>query len=203
MYSPWTGGNMDEGWTRWVLEQYDFNLTTLHNADDPGGQAARQVRRHHPARPERRARSSTAPAGRTSGPSTAAASATRASPRCSEFVGQGGTLVTLGAASDLAIERFGVPREEPEGGPDARSALRAGHDPQRRSRHGASDRLRHGGARPTASTTTARSSASSKASRRRSCRWSRATRTADVVASGLAEGRGADGRAAPRSSRWT
>jgi hypothetical protein len=33
MYSPWTGGNMDEGWTRWVLEQYDFASTTLHNAD--------------------------------------------------------------------------------------------------------------------------------------------------------------------------
>src|SRR4029078_5033932 len=33
MYSPWTGGNMDEGWTRWVLEQYEFNLTTLHNDD--------------------------------------------------------------------------------------------------------------------------------------------------------------------------
>src|SRR6185436_9677025 len=33
MYSPWTGGNMDEGWTRWVLEQYEFNLTTLHNAE--------------------------------------------------------------------------------------------------------------------------------------------------------------------------
>ena len=33
MYSPWTGGNMDDGWTRWVLEQYEFNLTTLHNAE--------------------------------------------------------------------------------------------------------------------------------------------------------------------------
>src|SRR5262245_56558152 len=31
MYQPWTGGNMDEGWTRWVLEQYEFNLTSIHN----------------------------------------------------------------------------------------------------------------------------------------------------------------------------
>src|SRR5262249_16270491 len=33
MYQPWTGGNMDEGWTRWVLEQYEFTLTSIHNAD--------------------------------------------------------------------------------------------------------------------------------------------------------------------------
>ena len=28
LYSPWTGGNIDEGWTRWVLEQYEFTYTT-------------------------------------------------------------------------------------------------------------------------------------------------------------------------------
>src|SRR5216684_1801552 len=33
LYSPWTGGSMDEGWTRWVLEQYEFSLAALHNAD--------------------------------------------------------------------------------------------------------------------------------------------------------------------------
>ena len=37
MYQPWTGGNMDEGWTRWVLEQYEFNLTPIHNADIRAG----------------------------------------------------------------------------------------------------------------------------------------------------------------------
>ena len=33
MYQPWTGGNMDEGWTRWVLEQYGFEYVTLHPGD--------------------------------------------------------------------------------------------------------------------------------------------------------------------------
>ena len=28
---------MDEGWTRWVLEQYGFKHTTLHNADIRAG----------------------------------------------------------------------------------------------------------------------------------------------------------------------
>ena len=33
LYAPWTSGNIDEGWTRWVLEQYEFPFTTIHNAD--------------------------------------------------------------------------------------------------------------------------------------------------------------------------
>src|SRR5262249_55396656 len=33
LYYPWTGGNADEGWTRWVLEQYEFGVTTIHNND--------------------------------------------------------------------------------------------------------------------------------------------------------------------------
>src|SRR5262245_23940119 len=37
MYDTWNGGNMDEGWTRWVLEQYGFASTRLHNADVKAG----------------------------------------------------------------------------------------------------------------------------------------------------------------------
>ncbi|MBI3492728.1 MAG: hypothetical protein HY047_13265 [Acidobacteria bacterium] len=32
LYQPWTG-SMDEGWTRWVLEQYGFPYVTLHPED--------------------------------------------------------------------------------------------------------------------------------------------------------------------------
>jgi Zinc carboxypeptidase len=32
LYQPWSG-SMDEGWTRWVLEQYGFEYLTLHPAD--------------------------------------------------------------------------------------------------------------------------------------------------------------------------
>jgi hypothetical protein len=32
LYQPW-GSNMDEGWTRWVLEDYGFDYTTLHPQD--------------------------------------------------------------------------------------------------------------------------------------------------------------------------
>ncbi|MGC9329198.1 MAG: M14 family metallopeptidase, partial [Candidatus Hinthialibacter sp.] len=36
LYQPWTA-NMDEGWTRWVLEQYEFDYTSLHNAEIQAG----------------------------------------------------------------------------------------------------------------------------------------------------------------------
>ncbi|MDH7604291.1 MAG: hypothetical protein QHH13_05275, partial [Melioribacter sp.] len=32
LYQPWTA-NMDEGWTRLLLENYEFNFITLHNKD--------------------------------------------------------------------------------------------------------------------------------------------------------------------------
>ena len=36
LYNAW-GGNIDEGWTRWVLEQYEFPYTTLRDADIRAG----------------------------------------------------------------------------------------------------------------------------------------------------------------------
>jgi len=108
MYSPWTGGNMDEGWTRWTLEQYGFTNTTLHNADVRAGrlrdrfdviilpdQGPRQMidgASGPQIRPEYRG-----------GIGDEGVGALR------DFVAHGGTLVTLGAASDFAIERLGVP----------------------------------------------------------------------------------------------
>jgi hypothetical protein len=32
IYQPW-GSNMDEGWTRWLVEDFDFDYTTLHPQD--------------------------------------------------------------------------------------------------------------------------------------------------------------------------
>ena len=34
LYRPWVA-SMDEGWTRWILEQYQFPFTSLTNADIP------------------------------------------------------------------------------------------------------------------------------------------------------------------------
>ena len=51
MYQPWTGGNMDEGWTRWVLEQYELQPDHDSQRRHPRRQAAAEVRRDHPAGP--------------------------------------------------------------------------------------------------------------------------------------------------------
>jgi hypothetical protein len=108
LYAPWTGGNIDEGWTRWVLEQYEFKVTTIHNADIRSGnlrerfdvviladQSPRDIVDGYASltvRPEYRG--GIAQSGVES---------------LQHFVGAGGTLVTLGAASDLAIERLPIP----------------------------------------------------------------------------------------------
>jgi hypothetical protein len=108
MYQPWAGGNMDEGWTRWVLEQYGFQLTSVHNdvmragslkdkfdviiLADQSPQAMTNGATGNSVRPEYRG-----------GIGDEGVDALK------KFVAAGGTLVTLGAASDFAIENFPVP----------------------------------------------------------------------------------------------
>jgi hypothetical protein len=108
MYQPWTGGNMDEGWTRWVLEQYEFDLTSIHNAEIKAGklrlkfdaiiladQDARSIIEGFDApmiRPEYRG--GIGDDGIDS---------------LKRFVAEGGTLITMGNACDLAIEKLPIP----------------------------------------------------------------------------------------------
>jgi len=107
MYQPWSG-NMDEGWTRWVLEQYEFPLTSLHNAEIQAGklrdkfdvivfadqQPTSIVRGNESAstRPEYRG-----------GIGDAGVDALK------DFLAKGGTIVALGNACDFAIDRFSLP----------------------------------------------------------------------------------------------
>ena len=108
MYQPWGGGNMDEGWTRWVLEHYGFPLTTVHNdvmragglkdtfdviiLADQNPQSIVNGASGNNVRPEYRG-----------GIGDEGVEALK------KFVADGGTLITLGAASDFAIENFPVP----------------------------------------------------------------------------------------------
>ncbi len=108
MYQPWTGGNMDEGWTRWVLEQYEFHLTSIHNADIRAGklrqkfdaiiiadQNPRDILEGYDSaaiRPEYRG--GIGEAGLD---------------QLKQFIADGGTLITMGNACDLAIEKLPIP----------------------------------------------------------------------------------------------
>ena len=48
LYKPWIE-NADEGWTRWLLERYEFQFTNITDADVRAGNLHRLHRRHHPA----------------------------------------------------------------------------------------------------------------------------------------------------------
>ena len=107
LYQSWTA-NMDEGWTRWVLEQYEFAPKTLHNEDVRAGklhdkfdvivlpdQQPRDILDGNTSRSTRKEYQ-----GGIGSEGLAALKA---------FVADGGTLVTLGASSDFAIENWPLP----------------------------------------------------------------------------------------------
>ncbi len=108
LYQPFGGGNMDEGWTRWVLEQYGFRYTTLHNAEIRAG----GLRRDYDAiiiadqAPAQIVDGST---GTDIRPEYRGGIGAEGIEALKAFVAGGGTLVMLGAACDMAIERFDLP----------------------------------------------------------------------------------------------
>ncbi|MFP4293734.1 MAG: M14 metallopeptidase family protein [Cyclobacteriaceae bacterium] len=106
LYKSWDA-NMDEGWTRWLLDQYEFVYDTLHDEDVRTAnlaqydaiiipdQSPREILHGHMI--------NTMPAEYTGGLGLAGALALQA------YVEKGGTLITFDEASDFAIEQFGLP----------------------------------------------------------------------------------------------
>jgi len=114
MYQRYNGGNMDEGWTRLLLEQFSLPYTTLMDAAIKAGnlnekfdviilpndstvsitgeESGRDDRPREPVPPEYR-----------SGIGTAGVEALKA------FVRKGGTLVALGRATAFVIDKFALP----------------------------------------------------------------------------------------------
>jgi hypothetical protein len=109
VFEPW-GGNMDAGWTRWLLEQHEFPYTHARNDDlrQPDllqrfdvivfpemsvGQIVRGQQARH-VRPEYRG-----------------GIGDEGIRNLREFVRQGGTIVTLGNAAQFAIDSLGAPLE--------------------------------------------------------------------------------------------
>jgi hypothetical protein len=110
LYQSWTA-NIDEGWTRWVLEQYEFPYTTLHNSDVQAG----RLRNRFDAilLPDQTAKSllegqtlATVAAEYRGGLDERGWLALR------DFVDRGGTLIALGDASNLLIDRMPLPVKE-------------------------------------------------------------------------------------------
>jgi hypothetical protein len=107
VYQPWSG-NIDEGWTRWILEQFQFPFTVLHNSDVRDGHLRDQYDAIVIAEMATRqimegARAGSVPGQYAGGIGDEGAQALR------EFVTAGGTLVTLGNAASFAIDQFNLP----------------------------------------------------------------------------------------------
>jgi len=108
MYQPWTGGNMDEGWTRWVLERYGFNNTPIHNADIHAGKLRQKFDAIILADQDPRSivDGYDAPAIR---PEYRGGIGQQGVDNLKQFVADGGTLIAMGNACDLAIEQMPIP----------------------------------------------------------------------------------------------
>ncbi len=112
LFRPW-GSSMDEGWTRWVLEQYGFDIVTLRPADfrTPLGEKVDVVILAEDAR--------IPVEGNAGGRGRGASGRTRPEyadilsaddlSRFEQFVRAGGTVVCLGGASTFAISQFKLP----------------------------------------------------------------------------------------------
>ncbi|MEO8679459.1 MAG: M14 family metallopeptidase [Vicinamibacterales bacterium] len=107
LYKPWVA-NTDEGWTRWILEQYEFPFETITDADVKRG--GLRARFDAIVLPDQGASllvtghaGGTMPAAYTGGLTMDGTAMLKT------FVDAGGTLVALDSAGELAIDLLGAP----------------------------------------------------------------------------------------------
>jgi hypothetical protein len=110
LYQSWTG-NMDEGWTRWILERYEFPYTTLHNQDIQAG----KLRERFDAiiLPDQRARDIIdGQSFASTVPEYKGGLEEKGFDALKTFVESGGTLIALGDASNLLVDKMPLPVKE-------------------------------------------------------------------------------------------
>lgn len=115
LYKSWVA-NMDEGWTRFVLEEYAFDMDTLHDSDiktrDLSVYDAILLPSQRPASLLHGHSVLDMPQQFTGGLGLEGSLA------LSRFVKQGGTLVAFDEASNFVIEQFGLPLRDAVGAMD-------------------------------------------------------------------------------------
>ena len=114
LFQPW-GGSMDEGWTRWVLEQYGFEYVTLRPADFKApltGKVDAVILADDARLPIEGAAGGRGGGGRGGG-QVRPEYADRLSPAdlatFEQFIRGGGTLICFNSASNFAIQQFKLP----------------------------------------------------------------------------------------------
>jgi uncharacterized membrane protein len=99
---------MDEGWTRWMLEQYGFDLVSLRNADIKAGSLVDRLEVIILADYGSRTILEGYPTG-TIHPRYVGGIGAEGVRALDEFVKNGGTLVCLNGSSQFAIDELGLP----------------------------------------------------------------------------------------------
>ncbi|NNF28890.1 MAG: hypothetical protein HKN73_16820 [Gemmatimonadetes bacterium] len=109
LYRPWAA-SMDEGWTRWVLERFEFEFQSVRDTDFQAGRLG--DRYDVLILPSERPASLRDGHDRGTVPDRYAGGMGAAGLRAlDEFVRQGGRLIALNASSDLVIDALGLPVE--------------------------------------------------------------------------------------------
>jgi hypothetical protein len=107
LYKAWHSRVDDQGWTLWVLEQADFAVDTLHDADIRTGDLSRYDAIVLPNHPGDEIFLGNLP-GLMPEAYVGGVGAEGAA-RLKAFVEEGGTLIAFDASTDLPIEHFGLP----------------------------------------------------------------------------------------------
>jgi hypothetical protein len=106
LYKSWVA-NMDEGWTRWIFEQFEFPFTNIHDADVKAGELGKRfdvlvipaistaaiVNGHKPG---------------TIAPQYEGGITKTGVGNIKQFIEEGGTLVTLNSGCFFALEELGL-----------------------------------------------------------------------------------------------
>jgi hypothetical protein len=143
LYRRYQGGNSDEGWTRWIFDSWEFPYTRVESTDIraaelnsrfdvlivPDDELSALIGSTGAAQSEYISGSQAYPQEFRQGLGDSGVQALQ------DFVREGGTLVLLDRASELAIQRFGIPVTNVVGGLSSRdfyapgSMLRVEFDP--------------------------------------------------------------------------
>lgn len=107
LYKPWHSRVDDQGWTLWLMEQFDFPVDTLHDATIRAGEISQYdaiILPNHPGGEILRGNApGTMPDEYVGGLGSEGAA------QLERFVRAGGTLIAFDAATEFPIEQFGLP----------------------------------------------------------------------------------------------
>jgi len=114
MYKRYLGGSMDEGWTRWILEQFHFPYTSIYNKEMKEGNLKEKYdviilpddsmeTIIGPKEDDERMRRYRMP------PEYSEGIGKEGVENLKKFVQQGGTLIALDSACELPIKKFNLP----------------------------------------------------------------------------------------------